>query len=72
MVKIDIKKFITDRAWFGWWYRDFGIHELPPFPSNLISKDFMLRRYWSTKWVRDPDPKCHWTISKLKWLPRNA
>jgi len=60
MIKVDIKGFITDRVWFGWWYRDLKSDSLEEGDGN-----FSMRKYWSTKWVRDPNTRSHWTIKMV-------
>ena len=69
MVKVDLKKFITDRVWFGWWYRDFSIEAYEdPTLVPWLSKRFVMERYFSTKWIRDPNSNTHWTIKKIRHL----
>jgi hypothetical protein len=55
MIKIDLKRFVLERAWFGWWYRDRLM------PTNM---PFCMQRYYTVEWVRDRNPKTHWRILK--------
>lgn len=54
MVKVDFKKFFTDRVWFGWWYR-------PPYRDRGHEG-----ASYSGRWVHDPNPKFQRVIMKFR------
>ena len=66
MLNVNLKKYITDRVWFGWWYRDFSATRWTTQPPDYALQAH--QKYFSTKWVRDPNVKTH---REIRMLGRN-
>jgi hypothetical protein len=50
MVKVDIKKFITDRVWFGWYYWKPSVHSI-----GFWERGVELNSERKRKWVQRVD-----------------